>query len=272
MPKAPPPVSKTAQVNFVVSSGVEVGPERTAIYGTGGIGKSTLAAAIGNLGKNALFLDADAGSKRVACNRLGPQQGLVDWQSLRAALANDSLLAPYDVVILDSISRCEEWCVAHVIKTIPAGSIEKRFGSVDRLEDYGYGKGFQHVYEEMKKLLADLDRQVLAGRDVVVVAHSCKANVPNPKGEDFIRYEPRLQTSSTGKADVRSLFKEWLDHLVFVDYDISVGDDQKAIGHGTRTIYCQERPTHVAKSRSLRKPIVYDEGSFDLWTQLFAGR
>lgn len=264
-PPSPPPSQPSRNGPVSVSAGLKTGPQRIGIYGTGGVGKTTLVAALRNVGKRVLFLDADNGSANIECERIDAWSGLDSFAALRGILADSKLCAPYNVIVIDSLSKVDEWSTNHVIETVPSSS-----GKVQRLEDYGYGKGFQHCFEEMRKVLADLDSHIRQGRDVVTIAHSCKANVPNPGGHDFIRYEPRLQTSSTGKADFRSVWKEWLDHLFFVDYDVAVSkDERKAQGHGSRTIWCQERPTHLAKSRTLRNPIVYREGSFELWSQLF---
>jgi len=56
--------------------------------------------------------------------------------------------------------------------------------AIRRLEDYGFGKGCQHVYETFLPLLSDLDQHVRAGRNVALILHDCTATVPNPKGED----------------------------------------------------------------------------------------
>ena len=100
------------------------------------------------------------------------------------------------------------------------------------------------------------------------IAHSTTANVPNPSGEDFIRWEPRLQAPASGKNSIRNRVIEWCDHTMFIGYDMFV-EDGKAAGGGSRAIYPTERPTHLAKSRSLADPIIYDRGTFELWTKLF---
>lgn len=242
--------------------------QRIGIYGTGGVGKTSLASLVRYVGKRPILLDADDNSRHIDIERYGTTEGLIDWQSLRGLLADDSAFAPYDVIILDSITRCEEWCSSYVVETVPVGNKEKSYGKAERIEDFGWGKGFTHIFEAMKQLLADLDRHVRAGRDVIVIAHNCKASVPNPMGEDFIRYEPRLQGGKAGGSDFRSFWKEWLNHLFFIEYDVAAKDG-RAVGYGSRTIYPQERPHYIAKSVSIRDPIVYPEGSYELWVKLF---
>src|SRR5690606_3301613 len=96
----------------------------------------------------------------------------------------------------------------------------------------------------------------------------CTANVPNPAGDDFLRYEPRLQSPTSGKASIRHRVKEWCDHLLYIGYDVFV-KDEKAQGCGTRTIYAQEMPTHWAKSRTLSDPVPYPKGDVTIWQHIF---
>ena len=96
--------------------------------------------------------------------------------------------------------------------------------------------------------------------------------MPNPRGEDWLRWEPRLQNPSSGKASIRLRLREWLDHLLFIGYDIECSKQSggKAQGHGTRTIYPQEMPWCMAKSRCLAEQIELTQFGTTLWNQLFA--
>ncbi len=104
---------------------------------------------------------------------------------------------------------------------------------------------------------------------MIGIAHECTANVPNPSGEDWIRYEPRLQSPPSGKGSIRHRVKEWCDHLLFIGFDVHVDSDGKGQGAGTRTIHPVEYPTHWAKSRELAEPIPYYRNDAELWRQLF---
>ena len=106
------------------------------------------------------------------------------------------------------------------------------------------------MFDTFLPLLADLDRHARAGRNVVLVCHDCTSTVPNPAGEDWLRYEPRLQSPNSGKASIRLRVREWADHVLFVGYDVSVGKDGKGRGAGTRTLYSAEVPHCMAKSRA----------------------
>lgn len=262
---APPPTNggpaheAPASTGFAVSSGRVAGAQRVVLYGPGGIGKSSLA----RLAPGAVFLDIEDGTRNLDTPRVS---GVSTWAGLRACLASGALNT-YRTIVLDSVTRAEEWATAHALATIPT----EKGSYVKSLEGYGFGKGVQHVYDVFLNLLADLDAQVRGGRNVVLIAHDCTASVPNPTGDDFIRYEPHLQQPKSGRASIRERVFQWADHVLFLGYDVNV-EDGKGKGAATRTIYPVEMPTHRAKSRSLADPLPYqtaDDGA--LWAAIFGG-
>ena len=253
-PYAPP-------VRRVAFGTIEPQGHRIGIYGPGGIGKTTLAAtAPGPVG----FIDLDDSLPilRPSLGELDIRRvaGVAGWQDILEALYGDGW-DDVRTIVIDSATKAEELAVAHTLATVPH---EKDGVVIRRIEDYGFGKGYQHVYETFLRVLAALDRHVRAGRHVVLVMHDCTSAVPNPRGEDWLRWEPRLQHSSSGKASIRLRVREWLDHLLYVGYDLDVKlrtqaerakNTGKAVANGSRTIYPQEMPWCMAKSRTLADPI-----------------
>lgn len=269
-PPPPPPAkllrnSTMAQANgrkFSVSSGVSSQFQRTIIYGPGGVGKSELCANMKAVGIRPLFLDVGNGTGFLDVDRIGD---ITTWDDLRAALHEDSIWGSFGAIVLDDLTKAEELAIKWTIANVP----HEKGHTVQSIEGYGFGKGLTHVYETFLQILGDLDAHVRAGRQVVCIAHDCTANVPNPSGEDFIRWEPRLQAPTSGKNSIRHRAKEWCDHMLFIGYDTFVNKDGKAEGGGSRTIFPTEMPTHWAKSRCLADPIVYQRGSSELWQKLF---
>lgn len=232
------------------------------VYGPGGIGKTELCSLLRAVNVKPLILDIEGGSSAIDVDRI---DGLTTWDDLRAALHNEELWAEYGAVVVDSFTKCEELSIAWTLANVPH---EKGHTVTTGIEGYGFGKGFTHNYETFLQLLADLDNHVRAGRHVVCVCHECVAEVPNPSGEDWSQYQPRLQSPTSGKASIRHRVKEWTDHLFYIGYDVAVNKEGKASGAGTRTIYTTEMPTHWAKSRFLADPISYEKGSAEVWNQL----
>jgi hypothetical protein len=222
-----------------VTRGVVKSARRVQIYGAGGIGKSSLAA----LAPNPIFLDIEDGTNDLAIARV---TDIHTWARLRAWLQSDAA-NEYGSIVIDSTTKAEELATAHTLATIkhPDKGI-----LVDHIESYGFGKGYQFLFETFLPLLVDLDRHVRAGRNVVLVTHDCVNDVPNPVGEDFIRYEPRLQQPKSGKASIRERVFEWCDDVLWIGYDVAVSKEGKGTGTATRTIWGVERPDHRAKTRS----------------------
>jgi hypothetical protein len=265
-PQAPPPPRPPSpQVVRSVISGfapiAQSAGHRVVLYGPGGIGKTTLAACAPG---PVVFFDFDDSLPRLRDGLPGAEAvqvcAVATWQAMRDALHADQW-GKVRTVVIDSATRAEELCVEHVIKTIP----HEKGNRIQRIEDYGWGKGYRHVYDEFLKLLADLDAHTRAGRNVVLICHEQTANVPNPSGDDWLRYEPRLQQNNQGA--VRLRVKEWADHVLFVGYDVDVKDG-KGRGSGTRTIYPTELPFCMAKSRTLAQPVVLNKNDASLWAAL----
>lgn len=244
------------------------GGHRIVLYGPGGIGKTTLAAIAP--GPVAFFdLDDSLGVLRnqlpeelaSQINRVG---GAGDWQAIRDALHTPGW-DEIKTLVIDSATKAEELALAWTLRYVP----HEKGAKIERIEDYGYGKGYQHLYDTFLTLLGDLDQHVRAGRNVVLICHDCTATVPNPNGEDWIRYEPRLQSPNSGKSSIRLRVREWADHVLFVGYDVDVKDG-KGKGSGTRTVYPNELPHCMAKSRTLAEPVPLTKFDPELWTKLLA--
>lgn len=233
---------------------------RVVLYGPGGIGKTTLAAqAPGPV----VFIDLDDSLGRLEVEAQAVQ-GIDTWQALRDALHAPGWEAVRTIVI-DSATKAEELCVAHTLAAVP----HEKGHFVRSVEDYGFGKGYGFVFDQWLPLLADLDAHCRQGRNVVLICHDCATTCPNPMGEDWLRWEPRLQSPNSGKASIRLRVREWADHLLWYGYDVAVKEG-KGMGSGTRTIYPAELPHCMAKSRTLQVPVPGPGPEF--WEGLLNGR
>ena len=250
--------------DFTISSGRIAGPQRIVVYGTGGIGKTSLAA----LAPNPVFLDLESGTQELDVNRIS----IDNWSDLRACLQSDKLDA-FQTVVIDGGTRAEELATIHTLETVP----HERGHRVHRLEEYGFGKGLNHIYETYLLLLQDLDMQIRKGRHVIFIAHECISEMPNPFGENFIRYEPHLQSPKSGKSSIRNRVVQWANHVLFLGYDVNA-ERGKGQGGGTRTIYTRELPSHIAKTRGafntnveVPDALAYIKDDPTIWTDYLIG-
>jgi len=214
--------------------------QRLCIYGTGGIGKTELA----SLGPNPVIIDVEGGARSMTRADVIDQDSVPTFNALLGLLRHE-IISPYETVIVDSASRVEEMIRRHVIETIPHEKGQK----VTSIEGYGWGKGYAFISEHWQLLFQAMDQLTLKGKHVVLIAHDCVSDTPSKEGADYIRWEPRLFANKTH--NVRAQLKDWVDHLLFIAYDVAVNRDGRAQGSGSRTIYTVENPSYLAKSRQL---------------------
>lgn len=237
--------------------------QSVVLYGCGGAGKTTLAAlapppvAIFDLDNSLPILAAQLPDGL----DIRPVEGVAAWQELRDAL-NGEGWEKIRTVVIDSATRAEELALQWVLRNVKTDKGE----TAQRIEDFSYGKGFRHIYDTFVALLGDLDRHLAAGRNVVLVAHEATEKHPNPRGEDWLRSEPRLL--HTPKNSIRERVRDWADHLLFLGFDVNVVKG-KGQGSGTRTLWPAERPHCMAKSRSLASPLEILKHDRALWDALF---
>jgi hypothetical protein len=271
---APPPVpprtgpqpSQRATKTFEVLSGIRTDVQIVGVYGTGGIGKTELLANVRKIGKRLIVLDVERSTNFLDVPRINT---IETFDDLRDALQSP-VLNDFDAVGIDSFTKVQElaanWVLANIKK-----KVKDREVAVSNIADYGWGDGQTYVFETFLKFLSDLDALYRRGKSILYTAHDCTEKVPNPSGEDFLRYEPNLQHPKSGKQDsIRAKVKEWSDHLLFIGYDRAV-ENGKAVGAGTRTIYPCETATCLAKSRNVSDPIPYAQGDAEIWSRIFKG-
>ena len=262
----PAPPAETRKPKVAFGKVRAAAGHRVCMYGTGGIGKTTLAC---QMPEPIAFIDLDDSlpvlKPRLDAQGIGTRlamvDGVTDWGALLAALNADGW-DEIKTIVVDTATRAEKMCEDWIVATVP----NEKGAKVANIEGYGFGKGYVIKEREFSKLLAVLDRHARAGRNVVLICHDCVSNVPNPDGDDWLRSEPRLQNPQGGKASIRAAVKEWCDHLLFIGYDVAA-EKGKAKGSGTRTMYTAERPHCMAKSRTTTDAIPLADGAFD-WGQI----
>ena len=267
-PTGAPQVSTAPMPKFSLSTPRVCKTSRTAIYGSGGTGKTTLAAhAIGDTA----FIDLDKSigvlmpklTAQGVGDRIVTVDGIETWDHLMAAL-----LAPiYDDVqniCIDTVTRAQELAAAWVPKNIRG---EK--GQVyNTLTDFPWGDGYNHLYEVFLHLFQACDDLVAKGKNVILVCHECTSTVPNPEGQEFLRYEPSLSSPKSGKGSIRLKMKEWCDNLLFIQNGKNVDKDGKATGTNQRMVYPTDQAWAMAKSRIFDEPFLLEGFGEDMWKRI----
>ena len=211
--------------------GVKASPVRAVIYGTEGIGKSTLAAQF----PEPVILDTEDGTGRLDCARVICHDSLT-LEGAMLDLAGDP--QGFKTVVVDSADWAERQILEHLLKKSGKRSIE----------DFGFGKGYTMLAEACSRILGLADQLLAKGLHVVFVAHSTvKRTSPPDETDGYDRYELKLTRQTA------PLFKEWADLLLFCNYKTKLveGSDgrKKGTGGKTRVMYAERAAAWDAKNR-----------------------
>lgn len=222
---------------FEINTGVVKTPLKVIIYGTEGVGKTTLASKF----PKPLFIDAENGSGALNVARY-PYP--TSWQMLMSEV-QEFLNNPqgYKTLVIDSI----DWAEAKAIEMICAGM------KVNGIEDIGWSKGYTYLNEEMGRLLNLLTEVINRGVNVVLIAHMVIRTITKPEETgSYDRYELKLKQAKNGNNC--QLVKEWADLILFCNYREFLVTDKttgkkKATGGKERIMYTEHAATWDAKNR-----------------------
>lgn len=222
-------------MNIEITKGKQARAQRVVIYGTEGIGKSTLAAQF----PDPIFIDTEGSTSNMDVKRFGkPTSWTMLMNEIAFVKANPGCCK---TLVIDTVDWAEQLCVEHVCA----------FHGKKGIEDFGYGNGYTYVREEMGRLLNKLQELVDSGVHVVLTAHSQLRKFERPEEEGaYDRYELKLG-KKTG-SQTSPLIKEWADIVLFCNYQLMVVKSEtnkaKAYG-GERFMYTTHHPAWDAKNR-----------------------
>lgn len=230
--------SQQKKYNMNIITGKIIEPQKIALYGESGVGKTTL----GSQFPKPLIIDAERSSTHIDT----PRVFVDNWQQLLSAMA-ECAACEFETVVLDTVDWAELKCSEYVCALYKKGGIE----------EFGYGKGYRYLSEEFFKLLKAADALVGAGKNVVFLAHSqLKKIEPPDEGAAFDRYEPKLSKNVT------PLVVEWCDALLFMYRKTYVEQNDNGKGKakgGKRRVICANSATFcLAKSRWTNVPDEFD--------------
>lgn len=220
-------------MSFTISKGKLQTPVRAVIYGSEGIGKSTLASQM----PEPLFIDIEGGTAQMDVARIDTP---TSWAMLISEVeyVRDNDLG-IKTLIIDTADRAQALCEAALLAESGVDSIEKVGG--------GYGKGYTALLEKFRKdLLYRLDEVIARGINVVLLAHAVMRKQESPDDPPFDRWE--LNLSKKLAPEVRA----WADLLLFCNFRVMAIEENgrtKAKGTAKRIMYANHRPTFDAKNR-----------------------
>lgn len=243
-PPGKPPAPKRMTLE-AVTTGAERPPERLLIYGSGGIGKTTMLAELGGT----IFIDTQDGTKRLKTARFPTPK---TWAEVMDAL--DELAVkdhPHRRVAIDLLDDVEQLIWAHICR---------RDGK-DNIESYGYGGGYKVALGEWRIMLAKLERLRDKGMAVALAAHVFIEKFNNPEGPDYDRYQLQLNKHAAG------LLRGWCDNVLFAREVVSTTTDKqkrtRGVSKNIRVVHTIGCAAYYAKNRdNLPDTLPLDAGEY----------
>ncbi|MBC8355766.1 MAG: ATP-binding protein [Planctomycetes bacterium] len=225
-----------------IQSGRTSSPPRIMVYGTEGIGKSTLAARA----PQPVFVQTEDGLGEIDCHKF-PLAGTFD--DVIAALTElHTEEHDFQSIVVDSLDWLERLIWDAVCETYGAKSIEK--------VDGGYGKGYIYALSPWRQFL---DRLSALHKDrcmaVILIAHAKIEKFEDPESSPYDRYSPRLHKHAG------ALLTEWCDAVLFATRKLRTQTEDTGFGRkrtiahavgkdgGERVLRTIGGPSCVAKNR-----------------------
>ena len=220
----------------ILASTIHRGPlvraQKTVIYGPEGIGKSTLAAQF----PSPVFLDTEGGTHHLDVARFPAPKTWDDVTKIITALASEP--HEFKTLVVDTADWLEKLLIEDVCRRANKTSIE----------EFGYGKGYVVLAEEVTKFLASLNALLARGMHILLLAHCRIAKFEQPDAAGaYDRYELKLTKQ------VAPLVKEWCDMLLFANYFTKVAENdsgkKRGVGGRERKLYTTHTAAWDAKNR-----------------------
>ncbi len=246
----PAPTNVRPMTIDTISADVRDQPNRLLVIGTEGVGKTTFATCVRQGDafvprEGVIMLCAEDGLPRgLAVPRFPEPRNLGEVFAALETLRTGQ--HGYTTLVVDTVDWLEPLIWAEVCRRNNWATIESP----------GYGKGYIPATAEWRKILNVCDDlRHTRGMEIILLAHAALRTVANPAGEDYSRWECKLQRSAA------AVVVEWCDDVLFANHETLVrspegGGRTKGVSTGQRLLFTEHDASHVAKSRNNLPPVL----------------
>jgi len=225
-----------------ITSGAKKGPKIVMVYSRPGVGKSS---AIGEL-ENVVFLPLEDNLDHVEASKLPLSS---TWEEVKGWM-NMLLTTEHEFKYFcpDSVSS-----LSHIMEKQVCQD-----EGVEELAKIPYGKGPEYLMQYVKEfyeLCLRLKNE--RGMYTVMTAHADITKQPNPEGEPFDSFSPKLHKKAidflTEKCN--AVFFARIKEKAVEKEKVFGQKRYKGVGNGERAIYTDSRPAYMAKCTCKHMPL-----------------
>lgn len=210
-------------------------PHLVLVHASDGLGKSTF----GSEAPNPIFLGPEKGTFNLDVSRLPAPESWNEILEQIDVLINES--HQYKTLVVDSL----DWIEPFVHKEVQGDSVSLN------ASNGGYGACDEVIKNYWRKLCDKLSQLRSKGIHIILIAHSTICEFNDPATEKaYSRYELKLR--ETKNCQVRSIFREFVDSVLFINYIVATtgeGKNVRGISDQVRKIYTERTPAYDAKNR-----------------------
>ena len=235
-------------------------PPRILIYGPPKIGKTTLASEF----PDPVFIRIEDGQNSTATLEGWGRDEIKSYADVMEAI-RELYEGEHDfkTFVLDSLSELQELIYA---ETCARGDDK---GNVkQRIEDFGYGKGYVYALDVWKEFFEALNMLRLGrGMTIVLIGHVKVDRFDDPETVSYSRYELDVQDGKNSSA--QNVIAREMDAILLIKSDVAVKSEEigpnkkRSHAEGSNRFICCEgaKPSQVSGSRlGIPPKTLYREG------------
>ncbi len=213
-----------------IQTGIVDRPISLMVHGGPGVGKSTFASGA----PEPFFVDTDNRTAHLDVRRVKPDSWEDVLEVFRLAAKGE---LKCKTLVVDTIDHAELLMHRDLCKQHSVGTIEEVGG--------GYGKGYVVALGEWRRLALGMDAVRARGIGVILLAHSQVKTFKNPAGEDYDRWELKLDKRA------HNFLRERVDGVGFAEFETvtvkTKTGQTKAKGSGRAVLRFTPHPAYESK-------------------------
>lgn len=219
-------------------------PKNIILYGTSGVGKSTLCASA----PNTIFADMESGTRYIDCDRVD----IVTFDEL-VDFMRDACKSEYQTIVLDSLTALDKIIYDQNLAELNVKSIEQLHHGL------GYVK-LKKVWERFVFMLGALNQR---GKNVILIGHAVVNKVVDPTIGEYERYEFYADKRA------KEVLLPFVDACWFMRMQIRMTGEKSVVGSGNRELVTVDRASNLGKTRFQHIDEIIENPGKELFEKLF---